>query len=64
MAGNIYGLDLGTYEIKVYDERKDEIWKEKSAIATKIDIGSKVLIVSASIPIISSLLEVILKVLP
>ena len=36
----------------------------ESAIATKIDIGSKVLIVSASIPIISSLLEVILKVLP
>lgn len=35
MAGNIYGLDLGTYEIKVYDERKDETWKEKSAIATK-----------------------------
>ena len=35
MAGNIYGLDLGTYEIKVYDEKKDEIWKEKSAIATK-----------------------------
>ena len=35
MAGNIYGLDLGTYEIKVYDERKEEIWKEKSAIATK-----------------------------
>ena len=35
MAGNIYGRDLGTYEIKVYDERKDEIWKEKSAIATK-----------------------------
>ena len=35
MAGNIYGLDLGTYEIKVYDEIKDEIWKEKSAIATK-----------------------------
>lgn len=36
----------------------------ESAIATKIDIVSKVLIVSASIPIISSLLEVILKVLP
>ena len=29
MAGNIYGLDLGTYEIKVYDERKDEIWERK-----------------------------------
>ncbi len=26
---------MGTYEIKVYDEKKDEIWKEKSAIATK-----------------------------
>lgn len=36
----------------------------ESAIASKIDIGSKILIIAASIPIISSLLEVILKVLP
>ncbi len=36
----------------------------ESAIASKIDIGSKVLIISASIPIITSLLEVVLKVLP
>ena len=36
----------------------------ESAIATKIDIGSKVLIVSASIPIISSLLELIVEILP
>lgn len=36
----------------------------ETAIATKIDIGSKVLIIASSIPIISSLLEVILKVLP
>lgn len=36
----------------------------ESAIASKIDIGSKILIISTSIPIISSLLEVILKVLP
>lgn len=35
MAGNIYGLDLGTYEIKVYDKKKDLIWKEKSVIAIK-----------------------------
>ncbi len=35
MAGNIYGLDLGTYEIKVFDKKIDEIWKEKSVIATK-----------------------------
>ncbi len=33
MARNIYGLDLGTYEIKVYDKKKDCIWKEKDVIA-------------------------------
>lgn len=36
---------------------------EKS-IANKIDIGGKVIIVTISLPIISSLLETILKVLP
>ena len=36
----------------------------ESAIASKIEIGSKIIIISMSIPIISSLLEVILKVLP
>lgn len=35
----------------------------ESAIANKIEIGSKVIIVSMSIPIISSLLEVILKLI-
>lgn len=33
--GNIYGLDLGTYEIKVYDKKFDRIWKEKNTIAIK-----------------------------
>ena len=33
MARSIYGLDLGTYEIKVYDKKQDSTWKEKSAIA-------------------------------
>ena len=33
--GNVYGLDLGTYEIKVYDKKKDSIWKEKNAVAIK-----------------------------
>ena len=33
MARNVYGLDLGTYEIKVYDKKQDEIWKEKNVIA-------------------------------
>ncbi len=33
MFGNIYGLDLGTYEIKVYDKKLDTLWKEKNAVA-------------------------------
>ena len=36
----------------------------EKAIASKIEIGSKVLIITTSIPIISSLLEIVLKVLP
>ena len=35
MFGNIYGLDLGTYEIKVYDKKLDSVWKEKNTIAIK-----------------------------
>ena len=35
----------------------------ESAIASKIEIGSKVVIISMSIPIISSLLEVVLKLI-
>lgn len=33
MARNTYGLDLGSYDIKVYDLNRDIIWKEKNAIA-------------------------------
>lgn len=33
MARNVYGLDLGTYEIKVYNKKTNEIWKEKNVIA-------------------------------
>lgn len=33
MAKNTYGLDLGSYEIKVYDKKKDRIWTAKDAIA-------------------------------
>lgn len=35
MAGNVYGLDLGTYEIKIFDKKKDTIWRAKDAIAMK-----------------------------
>ena len=35
MARNVYGLDLGSYDIKVYVKKKDTIWKEKNVIAFK-----------------------------
>ena len=36
----------------------------ESAIANKVDIGGKIIIISMSIPIIASLLETIIKILP
>lgn len=36
----------------------------ESAIANKVDMGGKVIIVSMSIPIIASLLETVIKILP
>ena len=36
----------------------------ESAIASKVDLGGKIIIVTMSIPIISSMLETILKILP
>lgn len=36
----------------------------EGAIASKIELGSKIIIIAMSIPILSSLLEIILKVLP
>ena len=36
----------------------------ETAIANKMDMGGKVIIVSMSVPIIASLLETILKIMP
>ena len=36
----------------------------ESAISSKIELGTKIIIISMSIPIISSLLEIILEILP
>ena len=36
----------------------------EGALSSKIEIGSKIIIISMSIPIISNLLEIILKILP
>jgi len=33
MLRNVYGLDLGTCEIKVYDKKQNTIWKEKNVVA-------------------------------
>ena len=35
MTRNVYVLDFGTYEIKIYDKKADEIRKEKDVIAMK-----------------------------
>ena len=36
----------------------------ESSLANKIEIGTKVIIISFSLPIISSLLELVIKILP
>ena len=36
----------------------------ETAIASKVDLGGKVIIISMSVPIISTLLETVLKILP
>lgn len=36
----------------------------ESAIASKVDFGGKIIIISISIPIIAALLEVIMKIIP
>ena len=36
----------------------------ETAIASKVDLGGKVIIISMSIPIISALLEIIMKIIP
>ena len=35
MFGNIYGIDLDTYEIKVFDKKQDKICRERDVIAIK-----------------------------
>lgn len=37
---------------------------EESAIASKVDIGGKVIIISMSIPIINALIDTVVKILP
>ncbi|MBQ3409432.1 MAG: stage III sporulation protein AD [Clostridia bacterium] len=66
LSNKFVGIMLKITGIAILAEFATSICKDagESAIASKIEIGSKVLIVTTSIPIISSLLEIILKVLP
>lgn len=60
------GLLIKITGIAVLTEFAVSICKDsgETAIASKIDMGGKVVIISMSIPIISALLETIIKILP
>jgi len=60
------GLLIKITGIAVLTEFAVSICKDsgETAIASKIDMGGKVVIISMSIPIISGLLETIIKILP
>ena len=60
------GILIKITGIAILSEFTTSICKDagEGAIATKVDLGGKIIIMSMSIPIISSLLETILKILP
>ena len=60
------GIILKITGIAILTEFAISICKDsgEAAIASKIELGSTIIIISMSIPIISSLLEIILKILP
>ena len=60
------GILLRMTGIAILTEFAISICKDagENAIASKVEIGSKVIIISLSVPIISNLLEVILKLMP
>ena len=63
---NFLGIILKITGIAILTEFAVSICKDsgESAIANKIEIGGKVIIITISLPIISTLLETILKILP
>ena len=60
------GILLKITGIAILTEFAVSIWKDsgESAIASKIDFGGKVIVISMSVPIIYALLEIILKIMP
>ena len=66
-AGSTFlGILLKITGIAILTEFAVSICKDsgESAIASKIDLGGKIIIISLSIPIITALLELIINVLP
>ena len=61
-----FGILLKITGIAYLSEFAINICKDsgESAIASKVELGAKVIIIAISIPIISSLLETVIKVLP
>lgn len=66
LSNKFVGVMLKITGIAILAEFATSICKDagESAIASKIEIGSKIIIITTAIPIISSLLDIVLKVLP
>ena len=66
ISSSFLGIILKITGIAILTEFAVSICQDsgESAIANKIDIGGKITIITMSIPIISALLETILRVLP
>lgn len=64
--GQFIGIMLKITGIAFLTEFAVSVCKDagETAIANKVDLGGKIIIIAISIPIISSLLETIFKVLP
>ena len=64
--GKFLSIILKITGIAILSEFAISICKDsgESAIASKVEIGSKVIIISMSIPIIGSLLELMINILP
>ena len=65
-ASSFLGILLKITGIAILTEFAVSICKDsgETAIASKIDLGGKIIIISISIPIITALLELIINILP
>lgn len=66
MNAEYLGILLKITGIAILTEFAVSICKDsgETAIASKVDFGGKIIVVSMSIPIISALLEIIIKIIP